>query len=62
MIEASKPEQPGRDGHWLYRALKVAGYDVCEIDPASGAVDRRRAGPSRMAWTSTSWCGCFRAL
>lgn len=33
--------EAGRDGHWLYRALKVAGYDVYEIDPASVAVDRR---------------------
>jgi transposase len=31
----------GRDGHWLYRALKSEGYDVYEIDPASVAVDRR---------------------
>jgi transposase len=33
--------EAGRDGHWLYRALKAAGYDVYEIDPASVAVDRR---------------------
>ena len=33
--------EAGRDGHWLYRALKLAGYDVYEIDPASVAVDRR---------------------
>jgi len=33
--------EAGRDGHWLYRALKSAGYDVYEIDPASVAVDRR---------------------
>ena len=33
--------EAGRDGHWLYRALKVAGYDVYEIEPASVAVDRR---------------------
>ena len=33
--------EAGRDGHWLYRALRVAGYDVYEIDPASVAVDRR---------------------
>jgi transposase len=33
--------EAGRDGHWLYRALKEAGYDVYEIDPASVAVDRR---------------------
>ncbi|MBV9113305.1 MAG: IS110 family transposase [Hyphomicrobiales bacterium] len=33
--------EAGRDGHWLYRALKTAGYDVYEIDPASIAVNRR---------------------
>ena len=33
--------EAGRDGHWLYRALTSAGYDVYEIDPASVAVDRR---------------------
>jgi transposase len=33
--------EAGRDGHWLYRALRAAGYDVYEIDPASVAVDRR---------------------
>jgi transposase len=33
--------EAGRDGHWLYRALKSEGYDVYEIDPASVAVDRR---------------------
>ncbi len=33
--------EAGRDGHWLYRALTAAGYDVYEIDPASVAVDRR---------------------
>ena len=33
--------EAGRDGHWLFRALKAAGYDVYEIDPASVAVDRR---------------------
>ena len=33
--------EAGRDGHWPYRALKTAGYDVYEIDPASVAVDRR---------------------
>ena len=33
--------EAGRDGHWLHRALKAAGYDVYEIDPASVAVDRR---------------------
>jgi len=33
--------EAGRDGHWLYRALKAEGYDVYEIDPASVAVDRR---------------------
>jgi transposase len=33
--------EAGRDGHWLYRALKAAGYDVYEIEPASVAVDRR---------------------
>jgi transposase len=33
--------EAGRDGHWLYRVLKEAGYDVYEIDPASVAVDRR---------------------
>ena len=33
--------EAGRDGHWLYRALKSAGYDVYEIDPASVAVDRK---------------------
>jgi len=33
--------EAGRDGHWLYRALKLAGYDVYEIEPASVAVDRR---------------------
>ena len=33
--------EAGRDGHWLYRALKAEGYDVYEIDAASVAVDRR---------------------
>ena len=33
--------EAGRDGHWLFRALKAAGYPVYEIDPASVAVDRR---------------------
>ena len=33
--------EAGRDGHWLHRALKAAGYDVYEIEPASVAVDRR---------------------
>jgi transposase len=33
--------EAGRDGHWLYRALKSAGYDAYEIEPASVAVDRR---------------------
>jgi transposase len=33
--------EAGRDGHWLYRALKLSGYDVYEIEPASVAVDRR---------------------
>ena len=33
--------EAGRDGHWLYRALKAAGYDVYEIEPASVSVDRR---------------------
>ena len=33
--------EAGRDGHWLYRALQAAGYDVYEIEPASIAVDRR---------------------
>ena len=33
--------EAGRDGHWLHRALKAAGYDVYEIDPGSVAVDRR---------------------
>ena len=33
--------EAGGDGHWLYRALKLAGYDVYEIEPASVAVDRR---------------------
>jgi len=33
--------EAGRGGHWLYRALKSAGYDVYEIEPASVAVDRR---------------------
>ena len=33
--------EAGRDGHWLYRALKSAGYDVYEIEPASVSVDRR---------------------
>ncbi len=33
--------EAGRDGHWLYRALKQAGYDVYEIDPASVCVNRR---------------------
>jgi transposase len=33
--------EAGRDGHWLHRALKSAGYDVYEIEPASVAVDRR---------------------
>jgi transposase len=33
--------EAGRDGHWLYRALKSEGYDVYEIDPASVAIDRR---------------------
>jgi transposase len=39
--------EAGRDGHWLCRALKAAGYDVYEIEPASVAVDRRarRAKP-----------------
>ena len=27
--------EAGRDGHWLHRALKAAGYDVYEIEPAS---------------------------
>ena len=33
--------EAGRDGHWLYRALKLAGYEAYEIEPASVAVDRR---------------------
>ena len=33
--------EAGRDGHWLYRALKSAGYAAYEIEPASVAVDRR---------------------
>jgi transposase len=33
--------EAGRDGHWLYRALKAEGYDVYEIDPASVSVNRR---------------------
>jgi transposase len=33
--------EAGRDGHWLYRALRGAGHEVYEIDPASVAVDRR---------------------
>lgn len=33
--------EAGRDGHWLYRALRASGYVVYEIDPASVAVDRR---------------------
>ena len=33
--------EAGRDGHWLYRALKLAGYGVYEIEPASVAIDRR---------------------
>jgi len=33
--------EAGRDGHWLYRALKSAGYEVYEIEPASVSVDRR---------------------
>ncbi|MDR3394400.1 MAG: IS110 family transposase [Parasulfuritortus sp.] len=33
--------EAGRDGHWLYRALKQEDYDVYEIEPASVAVDRR---------------------
>jgi transposase len=33
--------EAGRDGHWLYRGLKSAGYDVYEIEPASVSVDRR---------------------
>ena len=33
--------EAGRDGHWLYRALKSAGYEVYEIEPASVAVERR---------------------
>jgi transposase len=33
--------EAGRDGHWLYRALKKAGYAIYEINPASVAVNRR---------------------
>ena len=33
--------EAGRDGHWRYRALKSAGHEVYEIEPASVAVDRR---------------------
>ncbi len=33
--------EAGRDDHWLHCALKVAGCDVYEIDPASVAADRR---------------------
>ena len=33
--------EAGRDGHWLYRALKLEGYEVYEIDPGSVAVARR---------------------
>ena len=33
--------EAGRDGHWLRRALKRAGYEAYEIEPASVAVDRR---------------------
>lgn len=33
--------EAGRDGHWLHRALKLAGYEAYEIEPASVAVDRR---------------------
>jgi transposase len=33
--------EAGHDGHWLYRALKAAGYEAYEIDPASVSVDRR---------------------
>ncbi len=29
--------EAGRDGHWLHRALKLADYDVYEIEPASVA-------------------------
>jgi transposase len=43
--------EAGRDGHWLYRALKSEGHDVYEIDPASVAVDPGRAAPSRTGWT-----------
>ena len=49
--------EAGRDGHWLYRALKLAGYEAYEIEPASGAVDRRAwPTPSRAGSTSTSSC------
>jgi transposase len=33
--------EAGRDGHWLYRALKAEGYEVFVVDPASVAVNRR---------------------
>jgi transposase len=35
--------EAGRDGHWLYRALKSAGYDAYEIEPASVAGSGDRA-------------------
>ena len=50
--------EAGRDGHWLYRALKLAGYEAYEIEPASVAVDRRAwPTPSRTGSTSTSSAG-----
>jgi transposase len=33
--------EAGRDGRWLCRALRSAGYEVYAIEPASVAVDRR---------------------
>jgi transposase len=36
--------EAGRDGYWLYRALKAAGHHVYEIDPASVPVDRSSCG------------------
>jgi hypothetical protein len=54
--------EAGRDGHWLYRALKGEGYEVYEIDPASVAVDRRarrvKSSTRSLAIVSTSRGGC----
>lgn len=34
--------EAGRDGHWLYRALRAEGFEVREIDAGSIEVNRRK--------------------